>query len=224
MYFSRIAICSALLAITRAAKLTNTADNFNDVTTGKPLTITWAEASGPVTVLLKAGPSTDLRTVSTIASGQTGNSFVWTPESSLPSDTYAIQINDASGVNYSVQFPIKGSATQPSSSSSSALPSMSNSAPYSSPAPISTGYSAGPSSYISSIISNMTSTLSNSAHVTSTYVSAIPTGHANYTSSNAPAATTSAPETIPSDTNTATSITSPAALLMLVLAAVVMMQ
>ncbi|RKF83928.1 putative extracellular matrix protein [Golovinomyces cichoracearum] len=181
--FSRLALFSAIFALAQSAKLTNTAESFNGVTAGKPMTITWAEASGPVTLLLKEGSSTNLRTVSTLASGQTGTSFTWTPDTTLPSDTYAIQINDASGVNYSVQFPIKGVTTQPSSSS--AVSSPSNSAPYSSSAPYSTGYSAAPST---------------------------------------PAATTSAPETVPSDTNTATSVTSPVALLMLVLVAVVMMQ
>ncbi|RKF78721.1 putative extracellular matrix protein [Golovinomyces cichoracearum] len=211
--FSRLALFSAIFALAQSAKLTNTAESFNGVTAGKPMIITWAEASGPVTLLLKEGPSTNLRTVSTLASGQTGNSFTWTPDTTLPSDTYAIQINDASGVNYSVQFPIKSATTQPSSSS--AISSPSNSASYSSSAPYSTGYSAAPSSYVPSYSSNMTSTMSNSAHVTSTYVSALPT---------TPAATTSAPETVPSDTNTATSVTSPVALLMLALVAVLMMQ
>ncbi|RKF75957.1 putative extracellular matrix protein [Golovinomyces cichoracearum] len=220
--FSRLALFSALFALAQSAKLTNTADSFNGVTAGKPMTITWAEASGPVTLLLKEGSSTNLRTVSTIASGQTGNSFTWTPDTTLPSDTYAIQINDASGVNYSVQFPIKGATTQPSSSSAVLAPS--SSAPYPSSAPYSTGYSAPPSSYVSSCSSNMTSTISSPAHVTSSYISAIPTGYTNYTSSRAPSATISAPETVPSDTNTATSVTSPVALLMLVLVAVVMMQ
>ncbi|TQS36566.1 hypothetical protein Golomagni_02978 [Golovinomyces magnicellulatus] len=229
MFFSRLALFSAVFAIAESAKLTNTAESFNGVTAGKPLTITWAEASGPVTLLLKAGPSTNLRTVSTLASGQTGNSFVWTPETTLPSDTYAIQINDASGINYSMQFPIKSSSMQSSAPVSPSAPPASSSpvassSNYPSSAPISTGYSSSPSSFASSYSSNMTSTMSNSARLTSTYVSAMPTGHANYTSTRAPAATTSAPETIPSDTNTATAVTSPAALLMLVLAAIVMMQ
>ncbi|RKF62114.1 putative extracellular matrix protein [Erysiphe neolycopersici] len=209
MLFSRSFAAGLLLAVTEAVHLTNTQQDYNGVTSGKPFTITWAEAAGPVTILLKSGPSTNLRTVSTIASGQTGTSYKWTPDSNLPSGVYAFEIQDSNGPNYSVQFPISGSTS--SSSSSTYVPSASMT------------YSTGPSSYTSATY-NATSALTSSMYATSSYVSVYPTSSYNYTSSTASATPTTEPITIPSDTNSASGITSPLALVMWAIAAIALLQ
>lgn len=209
MLFSRSFVASLLLAVSEAVQLTNTAQDYNGVTAGKPFTITWTAASGPVTILLKTGPSTNLRTVSTIASGQTGTSYVWTPDSATPSGTYAFEIQDSTGPNYSVQFPITGTASP--SSTSTYMPSASMS------------YSTGYSSYISATY-NATSALTNSAYPTSSYASVYPTASSNFTTTPVPATSTSEPITIPSDTNTASGVTSPLALVMLAIVTVALLQ
>lgn len=58
-------LVAGFAALAQAVQLTNT--NFN-VQAGQAFEITWSDASGPVTLTLKNGPSTDLKTVSTIAS------------------------------------------------------------------------------------------------------------------------------------------------------------
>ncbi|POS87320.1 hypothetical protein EPUL_001683, partial [Erysiphe pulchra] len=210
MLFSRSFIAGLLLAVTEAVQLTNTAQDYSSVAVGKPFTIRWTGASGPVTILLKTGPSTNLRTVSTIASGQTGTSYVWTPDSATPSGTYAFEVQDSNGVNYSVQFPISGSTSPSPSSSSVYMPSVTMT------------YSTGYSSYISATY-NATSALTSSAYATSSYISAYPTGSSNFTTTPVPAATTSQPITVPSDTNSASGITSPLALVMLAIASIALL-
>ncbi|ROW18068.1 hypothetical protein VPNG_00311 [Cytospora leucostoma] len=114
---------SGLLAIAAAfpsvlaVEFTNT--DF-DVVAGKAFTLSWADASGDVTITLKDGASTDLKTVSVLASGLTGTSYTWTPSASLTSDTYAFEIEDDTGVpNYSSQFEFVGSASATSAVASS---------------------------------------------------------------------------------------------------------
>ncbi|KAI6249092.1 hypothetical protein HI914_02418 [Erysiphe necator] len=211
MHFTRSFVAGLLLSVAQAARLTNSAQDFASVTTGKPFTISWAEASGPVTILLKSGPSTNLRTVSTIASGQTGTSYVWTPDSSIPSGTYAFEIDDANGVNYSVQFPISGS-TAPSSYMPTA------SATYTS------AYSTGYSSYVPTAPYNSSSSIASPTYATSSYVSVYPTSSANFSSTSVSATSTSEPITIPSDTNSGSRTTSPLALVLLAIASFVMLQ
>ena len=65
MKFSVASVIAALAASVAAVPaFTNT--KF-DVTAGKTFTLTWANATGPVTVTLLTGPSTDLSKVSTLA-------------------------------------------------------------------------------------------------------------------------------------------------------------
>jgi len=209
MLFSRSIVAGLLLAATEAVQLTNKAQDYTGVTAGKPLAITWAQATGPVTILLKTGPSTNLRTVSTIASGQTGTSYVWTPDTTTPSGTYALEIQDSNGPNYSMQFPISGTTAQ--SSSSVYMPTASIS------------YSTGYSSYTSAT-HNATSALTSSAYATSSYASVYPTASSNFTSTSVPATSTSEPITVPSDTNSASGVTSRLALVMLAIATVALLQ
>lgn len=111
-------LVAGFAALAQAVQLTNS--NY-DVQAGEPFVITWSDAQGPVTLTLKNGPSSNLQTVQTITSGQTGTSFTWTPSSTLPSDRYAIEITDSSGTpNYSDQFSLATGVTASASVSSAA--------------------------------------------------------------------------------------------------------
>lgn len=55
---------SAAISQALAIELTNS--NY-DITEGEPFTITWSDADGDVTLLLKDGPSNNLGTIATIA-------------------------------------------------------------------------------------------------------------------------------------------------------------
>ncbi|PBP21613.1 hypothetical protein BUE80_DR007641 [Diplocarpon rosae] len=175
MQFTLAVVAAATLSLANAAvQLTNGPATFSSgVAAGSPLEITWSGAEGPVTLTLKSGQSTDLKTVEVIASGQTGTSYTWTPPTSLPDDTYALQIDDSTGIpNYSVQFAITGGTASPGPSSgnptasvstisgshtgypvssSSNTPSMSitttSTEPHTTPAPTYGGNSTTPSSY-----------------------------------------------------------------------------
>jgi hypothetical protein len=59
----------AALTLANAAQFTMPSSTIaGGVTTGSPFDITWNDASGTVTILLKSGPASSLSTVSTIAS------------------------------------------------------------------------------------------------------------------------------------------------------------
>ncbi|KAI2619357.1 Ser-Thr-rich glycosyl-phosphatidyl-inositol-anchored membrane family-domain-containing protein [Hypomontagnella submonticulosa] len=109
-------LLAALPAWVHAVIITNS--NFDNIQVGKPFEITWSEATGPVTLTLKDGPKDNLETVSQLISGATGESYSWTPASSLPSGTYAIEINDGTDVNYSQQFEVTGGSSSSTSASS----------------------------------------------------------------------------------------------------------
>ncbi|TGJ87319.1 hypothetical protein E0Z10_g1453 [Xylaria hypoxylon] len=76
---------------------------------GQPFTLTWEDAKGPVELSLLTGGSTTLTTVEVIDSGDTGNSYTWTPPDDLPSGTYAFGISDGDDMNYSPQWTYKAS-------------------------------------------------------------------------------------------------------------------
>lgn len=58
------AISATVAQVLAQPQLTNSGYS---VTEGQPFTITWTNADGPVTLLLKDGASNDLSTVATIA-------------------------------------------------------------------------------------------------------------------------------------------------------------
>ncbi|OTB07609.1 hypothetical protein M426DRAFT_241163 [Hypoxylon sp. CI-4A] len=146
------AILAALPAWVSAVVLTNS--NYENIQTGQPFEITWSGATGAVTLILKDGPSDNLETVGEITSGQTGESYTWTPETSLTTGTYALEINDGTDVNYSQQFDIQGADASSSSVSSSAS---------------STSASASATSTVeSTTLSTITTTSSDSSSITST--------------------------------------------------------
>ncbi|KAI1660187.1 Ser-Thr-rich glycosyl-phosphatidyl-inositol-anchored membrane family-domain-containing protein [Daldinia decipiens] len=171
-------ILAALPAWVSAVAITNT--NFNGIQAGKAFEVTWSDAVGPVSLTLKDGPSDNLKTVSEITSGQTGTSYTWVPSSSLPSGTYALEINDGSEVNYSQQFEISGGSASSSSVSTTASQTSTSSAVSStitsssatvtssetSSTPTSSSTSSGSSSFTTSASSG--SITSSSTHASST--------------------------------------------------------
>ncbi|KAI2464076.1 Ser-Thr-rich glycosyl-phosphatidyl-inositol-anchored membrane family-domain-containing protein [Annulohypoxylon bovei var. microspora] len=173
-----------------AVQFTNT--NF-DVTVGEPFAITWSDASGPVTLTLKNGPSDNLQTVGEITSGQTGESYTWTPSTTLTSGEYALEINDGTEVNYSKQFDITGGTASSSSSSSSVSSTTSStSSTVSSTTVSSTTTTSSASSTTSSSASSSTTSGSSTSSSTT---SASSTSSASQTSSAASSSTAAVPNT-----------------------------
>ncbi|KAI0973043.1 hypothetical protein F4678DRAFT_427695 [Xylaria arbuscula] len=86
----------------------------------EPFTLTWEGAEGPVEIVLQDGPSDNLKTVEVIDSGDSGDSYIWTPSDDLPSGTYHFQISDGEEVNYSPAWDFKaGSSASGGDSSTS---------------------------------------------------------------------------------------------------------
>ncbi|KAM0155229.1 hypothetical protein ACHAPG_006073 [Botrytis cinerea] len=198
MQFSTLFLAAAAATLASAVKLTNA--DFA-VTAGSPFNITWADAEGPVTLLLKNGPSTSLTTVSTIGSGLTGTSYSWTPSSSLDSSLYAIEIQDSTSTpNYSQQFQVSGAtavASTVTASSTSASSASGSSTSGTSTSGTSTGSSTGSSSTASSTSESSTS------NGTSTSASSSPTASGN--SSTTLSGSSSASRTSSSSSRTASS-------------------
>jgi len=121
MHFTKAFLAAAVHTLVNAAQITNS--GFSDITAGTPFTITWSGATSSITLLLKNGPPTNLVTVSIIGSDLSGNSYSWTPSSSLVNDIYAIEI-DAPGEdpNYSKMFPLNGGTSTSTSSPDPLLP------------------------------------------------------------------------------------------------------
>ncbi|CAK7212979.1 hypothetical protein SBRCBS47491_001647 [Sporothrix bragantina] len=94
---------SIFLAATSATTvnaLSFTNANFYNITIGNPFNITWSDAQGPVSLtLLKGGTEPFFTNISTLASGLTASSYVWTPAADLTSDTYLIHFEDSSGAS-----------------------------------------------------------------------------------------------------------------------------
>lgn len=187
-------ILAALAAAANAVQFTNVAINPEP---GKPFELTWSGAEGPVTILLKSGSSDNLKTIDTIASDVTGESFTVTLDAAdLPSDTYAFEIVDKENPdkpNYSEQFTFQGDGTASSSSSASASASSTSSSSGSSTS------SEASSSESSSASASESSTASES---TATTASASRSGSASGTisTSTRPSRTSSAEdeeETVP---------------------------
>ncbi|KAG9231182.1 Ser-Thr-rich glycosyl-phosphatidyl-inositol-anchored membrane family-domain-containing protein [Amylocarpus encephaloides] len=229
MQYSSILLAAVAAGVANAVAFTNSA--FNGITAGQPIDLTWGNATGPVTITLKNGASTDLQTVSTITSGQTGTSFTWNVPATLASDTYALEISDSAGPNYSPQFElIGGSASSSSAASSSSTASASSSAS-----------SSSDSSSVSSItlITSVSSSTASSANTTTTAESTSATSASNSTTtggSSSGASSTGASPTgsqtssgasptgsssgVPNSNSGAGSLASPLALVFLTFAAI----
>jgi hypothetical protein len=139
MKYSIVAVVAALAtSVQGLASFTNS--NFN-IVAGQAFTLTWKEegGSGPYTVNVKNGPSTNLKTYQSLGSKLTliffplitratdnranyhpatsSLTLSFTPSASMPSGTYAFEIIDSTGVpNYSVQWAFVGSASASSGS------------------------------------------------------------------------------------------------------------
>ncbi|KZL70179.1 extracellular matrix protein [Colletotrichum tofieldiae] len=207
-------LVAGFAALAQAVQLTNS--NF-DVQAGEPFTITWSDAQGPVTLTLKNGPSTNLATVQTITSGQTGTSFTWTPSSTLPSDQYAIEISDGSGTpNYSGQFTLTTDVTASASVSSAASTA---SASVTTTVAVSTITSSA--SLTSASTSAESSAVSSAANST-TAASTVTTSTRASTRTSATSGSTSSPTTVPGSDSAR--IGSPIALIGLTVAAMLYFQ
>lgn len=122
MKLSFAAIVGALVA-TVVAKPGFTNTEF-DLQEGKPFTLNWINATGPVTVTLLTGPDRDsLQPLKDLGTGLTANSLTFTP-SGLKSGNYAFRINDVSSAtefNFSVLIPYVGTGSSSSSSATATV-------------------------------------------------------------------------------------------------------
>lgn len=115
-------LLTAAVASVDALSFTNA--NFYNISIGNPFNITWAEASGPVSLtLLKGGTEPFFTNITTFASkypcqgfdkiltdvedNLSGTSYMWTPSADLTSDTYLIHFADSGGGSaYSFYFAL----------------------------------------------------------------------------------------------------------------------
>ncbi|ROW11240.1 hypothetical protein VMCG_01403 [Cytospora schulzeri] len=215
---------SGLLAIVAALPSTLAVEFTNSdfaVTAGKSFTLTWSDADGPVTITLKDGASTDLKDVEVLATGLTGTSYTWTPDSSLTSATYAFEIDDDSGTpNYSPQFQYQGSA---SASASTTLASSTSGSSTASSTASSTGSTTGSttasgsstSTGSSSSVTSSTGTTSDSSTSATESASTKDTSSTSSSKSSSAAATDSPSTTsTPVNTNDSKKLGSPLALVL----------
>ncbi|KAI9809071.1 MAG: hypothetical protein M1825_002360 [Sarcosagium campestre] len=93
---------------------------FNSVNVGITQTLKYTGGDGsPITIILKKGPSSDLKDVATITTSGSGKTFDWTPKSVPEDNDYALSIQQSGKENFSNQFTILGGSSSSSSSSSS---------------------------------------------------------------------------------------------------------
>ncbi|SMY19619.1 unnamed protein product [Zymoseptoria tritici ST99CH_1A5] len=128
--FSKTILLSAFAAMAYAQAVSEVlyfTRVINPVTAGMQTAITYAtnDTTSPVTILLKKGPSGDLKTVSTLTDSATNGQFIWTPSTSLENGVnYALEITQGTQLNYFGPFQIQGATGEGSSSSSSSSSSM----------------------------------------------------------------------------------------------------
>ncbi|KAK4132512.1 hypothetical protein BT67DRAFT_435505 [Trichocladium antarcticum] len=208
---------AALIAFAAAAIAKPILTNSNyEVYEDEAFTLKWSNAEGPVTITLKAGPSTALKTVAVIASAESGNSFTWVP-TGLPSGTYAFEINDSTGKpNYSPQFQYVGTGTISTSSESSASSTV---RPTSSAEPTSTTETESSSTTEDSSSATESSESSESSESNE---SATTSASESTSASSTPTTTFNAQETFaPINSNDARHFSSPLALVLGTVAALV---
>ncbi|CZS89101.1 uncharacterized protein RAG0_08462 [Rhynchosporium agropyri] len=211
MQFSFTFIAAAALAVVSAKPIIgNGPASFVGVQAGKSFVISWAEASGPVTLSLQNGEGNDLKDVSVIQSGLSGaaGNYTWSIPSTLPSDFYAIKIADSTSVpNYSVLFEITGGPSTSASSSASSSASGSSTSTRSSASTSATGAS--------------NSTITSSSSSSSRTGSATSTGTASRTATSSSGSSPTSSGTAPPNSNSGASIASPLAFVLLSFAALI---
>ncbi|KAI0485521.1 hypothetical protein F4859DRAFT_386609 [Xylaria cf. heliscus] len=158
-----------LLAPCLAVQFTNT--EFN-ILQDKPFTLQWEDAKGPVEISLVKGESSNIETVQVIDTGDTGNSYTWTPPSLLLAGTYAFAITDGDSTNYSPQWdydyadnlPASTRTSSPAPVSTSTRTTTTTSVPTTQP-PTTTTVTTSPKATTSSVPApNPTTTTSSSAN------------------------------------------------------------
>ncbi|KAI5861736.1 Ser-Thr-rich glycosyl-phosphatidyl-inositol-anchored membrane family-domain-containing protein [Durotheca rogersii] len=159
------AVLAALPGLVDAVIITNS--NFDGIRAGQAFEITWDEALGPVSITLKEGNADNLQTVAELTSNQTGDSYTWVPSSSLPTGTYALEINDGTDVNYSEQFQVQGGAASSTAGTSSASASRTSASASSTATESSAAFSTTSSIATTSSVASTESVSSESASVTS---------------------------------------------------------
>ncbi|KAL2058630.1 hypothetical protein ABVK25_001358 [Lepraria finkii] len=169
----RLAPLSALVCLT-AAVAASGSSNQNPpivngpfmVTAGKPATLTWKPTTpGPVTLTLRSGASSVLKTDRVIASGiDNSGSYTFTlPSGTTRNSDYTIEISDdkTNDTNYTPQFVVESTNTVESITSSASASATSTSTASGSTA--STARSKSASSKISTITGSTTSSSSSSS-------------------------------------------------------------
>jgi len=130
MLFTRLFAAAAFVACAVAQSKLQFTTLPSNVEVGKPVPIKWTGGDGsPVTITLKKGTPQNLKTVSVLSGGVSGDSYTWTPSEDLVSgDDYALSISQGvDTVNYTGQFSVKG-GTAPSASGSSSSDSATSTA------------------------------------------------------------------------------------------------
>ncbi|CAK7223472.1 hypothetical protein SCUCBS95973_005191 [Sporothrix curviconia] len=210
-----VASVFAALAATATAIPAFTNSAF-DLVPGSTFTLTWGNATGPVTIYLATGESSDLTKVQTIDSDDESGSFTWTVPTDLVTGTYAFEITDSTGTNYSKQFTLTGTG----SASASATTAVSTSAASSSTAVSSATSTTAASSSSSPASSSSSSSTSSSSSSKTTHVTTTASSNSTTTktTSTGTKATTSA-TTVPANTNNGPQAKSPLAFVLVTVAA-----
>ncbi|KAI0452615.1 hypothetical protein F5B21DRAFT_332165 [Xylaria acuta] len=114
----RVLVLASALLLAPCWAVVFTTTEYN-VLQGKPFTLEWEDAKGPVEISLVKGDSNNLETIQVIYSGDTGNSYTWTPPDLLLAGTYAFAISDDDSKNYSPLWEYDYEENEPASTSTS---------------------------------------------------------------------------------------------------------
>lgn len=120
-FFTTLVSLSALVSLA-AAQLQFTF-TFTSVTAGQPTNVSYSGDGGaPVTITLREGNPSALSTVGVLTTSATGGSYIWTPDTSLPSASdYALEISQGSTINYSGLITLVGGSAASASGSSATV-------------------------------------------------------------------------------------------------------
>ncbi|CAK7263057.1 hypothetical protein SEPCBS119000_000289 [Sporothrix epigloea] len=198
-----VASVFAALAATAAALPAFTNSAF-DLVPGSTFTLTWGNATGPVTIYLATGDAEDLTKLKAIDTNDASGSFTWTVPTDLVTGTYAFEITDSTGTNYSKQFKLTGTGSAtPSASTAVSTPVSSTAASSTATSSTAASSTAESSTTVTSMSTPMSSSLTTktktmkttaSANSTTTKTSATGT-KATTTSTATPVNTNSGPQT-----------------------------
>ncbi|KAK2741916.1 hypothetical protein FQN57_005475 [Myotisia sp. PD_48] len=218
MHFFKTLVAGALLVASTVAQQTLQFTSFpTTLTPGQAFNVQWigGDATLPVTITLRKGPSGNLDDIAVLTSSATGGSYLWTPSKSLvDGDDYALKISQGDEFNYTGLFSIKGGSGKPTKTETdtdSYSTTKSSSATVTPPSNSTTFTTSTASGGISSSIGrNNTIT---SATLTSTDATSTPTDEPTSTE------TDDAPSPSSSSGASSTALSSPLALIMAALAA-----